>query len=283
MKHILVPTDFSASADNALDVAVNLAAESKAEIILMNSYETTGSAITDYMGVNREYDRQIIEETTTKLNEIKTRVVGTRNVSISTAVYTEAINESINNIIGDKNIDLVVMGTTGASGLKEKIWGSNTASVTQKSKKPVLVIPEEYKWSAPKKILFATNRFEDTDDILQPLFDFVHLFKAQTLAAVFSNEDTDIAGTVMEHSRNIHQFEQKLKTKFGETLTAEHLSGDSFIQTLEDYITENQIDIVAMVSHHRSFLDSIFHSSATKKMAYHTQIPLLVIPEKQTT
>ena len=236
MKHILVPTDFSASADNALDVAVNLAAESKAEIILMNSYETTGSAITDYQGVNREYNRQIIEDTTIKLNEIKTRIVGTRNVSISTAVYTEAINDSINSIIEDKNIDLVVMGTTGASGLKEKIWGSKTASVTQKSNKPVLVIPEEYKWAAPKKILFATNRFEDTDDILQPLFDFAHLFKAQVFAAVFSNEDTDIAGTVMEHSRNIHQFEQKLKTKFNETLTAEHLSGDNFIQTLEDHI-----------------------------------------------
>ncbi len=282
MKKILVPADFSTCANNAVDFAVQSAKMLPVEVTLLHALEIKGNIYTDTMGVNREFNQSVQDEVENKLAQLKSIIEQTEGIIVNTYVYKGSVNEAILQAADDTNIDLIVMGTFGASGLKEKIWGSKTAALIGISNVPVMVIPYEYKWKKPEKFLMATNHFEEGQAIMDLIFELADLYMAQVQVAVFTDEDDDKAATFLEHTRTLPHYEKMLKEQYKEdTLTAIRLFGKEFEETLQKHIEENEIDILAMVTYPRSnFLDKLFHPSMTKRMSYHTKIPLLVIPGK---
>jgi len=279
MKKILVPTDFSACASSAIDFAVESAKLIPAEITLLHSFELMGNLYTDYMGVNKEFNQQQLQEVCHKLTEIKRTIQIADGVNVDTHVCTGGVKKCIMQSTRERNIDFVVMGTTGASGLKEAIWGSKTADVIGKSTVPVIAIPCNYKWQRPAKILLATNHFEKEPEVLDLVFELADLYGAQVNVAVFTNEAEDNAVTYLENMRNTPAYGNLLRDSYQEgSLTVTNLFGKSFETTLEDHNRANDIDMVAMITYQRSFPDSIFHPSMTRHIACHTSIPLLAIP-----
>ncbi|MEO8960360.1 MAG: universal stress protein, partial [Ginsengibacter sp.] len=243
MKQILVPTDFSKSANNALDFAVQSAKILPAEITLLHSFEVNGNMYTDYMGVNKEFTLTLFNEANEKLADLKQRIKETDGVVVDTLVSKEPLQEAIKKSIKEKAFDLVIMGTLGASGLKEKLWGSRTSAVIGKSAVPVMVIPIDYKWEKPKKILLATNQFEKEPAILNFLFELAGLYMASVQVAVFTDEDDDKALTFLDHKSKIAEYETFLKELYkDDTLTSTHLYGEEFEDTLHNFIKENDID-----------------------------------------
>ena len=280
MKKILVPTDFSACANNAVDFAVQSAKHFPVEVTLFHSFELKGNVYTDYMGVNKEFNQALLDDVHRNIADTKRVIEETDGVIVNTFVAVTPLVDAVKIAIEEKGIDLVVMGTLGATGLKEKLWGSKTAALIGKTQVPVMVIPYEFEWKIPKKVLLVSNQFEKDPVILNCLFDMVDLFMAQLSIAVFTDEDDDKADTFMEHTHNIRQYEKMLKMKYKEeTLTASHLYGTDFEETLQWHIKENNIDILVMITYlkEKGFWDRLFHPSMTKRMSYHTNIPLLVI------
>lgn len=278
MKNILVPTDFSQNATNAVDFSVQSSKILQAKITLLHAFELTGNMYTDYMGVNREFTQSMLNEVHHKLTQLKSSIEEKEGIIVDTAVYKSTVTQSILQVTSDKNIDFIVMGTLGASGIKEKLWGSETGSIIGKTKVPVIAVPFEYKWKKPEKILLLTNYFEKEPAIVNFLLELSNLFKAELHIAVFTDED-DPAINILEHGRNISQYEMLLKERYQQhSLTAKHLFGADFEKTLQNYISEKEIDMIAMVTYKKTFLDRIFHPSMTKRMSYHTKIPLLTIP-----
>lgn len=279
MKEILVPTDFSKCANNAIDFAVQSAKILPAKITLLHSFEVNGNIYTDYVGVNKEFTLSLLNDAKEKLAKLKQRIKETDGVVADTVVSTDPLQEAITKSVKEKAFDLVVMGTLGASGLKEKLWGSRTSAVIGKSAIPVMVIPIDYKWEKPKKILLATNQFEKEPAILNYLFELAGLYMAHVQVAVFTDEDDDKALTFLDHKSKIAQYETFLKESYKEdTLTSTHLYGEEFEDTLHDFIKENDIDLLVMVTYQQRFWNRIFNPSKTKRMSYHTNIPLLAIP-----
>jgi len=279
MKKILLPTDFSHCANNAVAFAVGTAKLMQAEIILLHSFEVTGNMYTDYMGVNKEYNQSQLQDVRHKLEELKNSIETNHSVKVTAHVCTGPVKKCILKEIAESAIDLMIMGTAGASGIKETLWGSKTADIIGKSKVPVIAIPSDYQWKNPAKILFATNHFEDEPVLLNFLFALAACYGAEVSVAVFTNETKDDAVIYLEHQRKTPGYEHTLKERYHEeTLTVVNLFGDEFENTLEAYIVNNNFDMVAMVTYQRHFPDSIFHPSLTKQMAYHTKIPLIAIP-----
>lgn len=279
MKKILVPTDFSEYAGNAVDFAVHTAKVLPAEITLLHSYEINSSLYTDYMGVNKEFNLAILNEAKEKLAALKKVIEEKNDMVVVTSISTESLQDAIIKSTEEEKFDLIVMGTLGASGIKEKLWGSRTATTIGKSKIPVMVIPGEYEWEKPQKILFATNQFEKDPAILDFIFELAGLYMANVQVAVFTDEDGDKAGTFLDHKRKISEYEEFLKENYSEeTLTSAHLYGEKFEETLHDFIKENNIDMLAMVTYPHKFWNRIFNPSKTKRMSYHTKVPLLAIP-----
>ena len=279
MKKILVPTDFSSCANNALDFAIQSARYLPVEIHVLYVFESGEDLYTDYVGLNKEFRLSLQAEAQEKLNDLQNEVEEKEGITLVTHLSLQPLTESVIEISKDLGIDLIVMGTLGASGLKEKILGSKTANLIGKTRVPVLVIPYFYIWKKPEKFLLATNQFENEPALLDFLFETVDLFMAQMQVIVFTEEEGENAFSILEHTRKTPRYETLLKKQYHQdTLTATQLFGNRFEDSLQEYIRENHIDILAMITYPRKFWDRLFHPSITKRMSYHTIIPLLAIP-----
>jgi nucleotide-binding universal stress UspA family protein len=253
MKRILVPTDFSPNADKALNFAIQLAKQAKGEIFLVHSIE---------FGMFEEDKENILE----KMALISKSVYDNESVTITSTIYSGSPVNAILDVINKLNTDLVVMGTMGNAAFKEKIFGSKTADLIGKCPVPVLVIPLLSDWKIPSKILLAAVKLAE-------------LFSASIQVAIFTDADSDFAEEYSEHENKIAAFRDLLKTKYEAIeIHAVHLAGHYFIESIEKWVAENNIDILIMLTHKRNILQSIFNRSMTKKMSYHTNIPLLAIP-----
>jgi nucleotide-binding universal stress UspA family protein len=279
MKRILVPTDFSDCANNAVEFAVQSAKLLSLEVLLVHSFEVTGNTYTDYMGVNREFNQTLLHEAKNEFARVKSVIKETEGITVESFVSTASLKETIEHVAKESDTDFIVMGTSGASGLKEKLWGSKTAGIIAKSDVPVMAIPVSYKWKNPEKILLITNHFEKEPVLLKFLFKLANSYKAAIHIAVFTDADDDEVVTLIEHTRKIAEYESELKVKYeSQPIVVNHIYGKHFEPALQDYIEKNGIDMLAMVAYKRKFPDNLFHPSLTKKMAYHTRIPLLAIP-----
>ena len=279
MKKILVPTDFSACAEKAITFAVQSAKILPAEIVLLHALDIQGSLYTDYMGVTKEYNQALQNQFFHKLNSIKDIIKNTEGVKVEAIVSKNSLKNAIAEVTDANDIDLIIMGTLGASGIKKVFFGSNASSVIGSSKVPVMVIPPDYEWKKPESFLFTTHHFEKDTAILDFIFEISNLYMARVNAAVFSNEEKDTAETLLQHTNQIPEYEKFIRKNYEEPMfTTQHIFGKNFIESLQNYITENDVDILTMVLHKRDFLQRIFNPGITRKMSYQTKIPLLAIP-----
>lgn len=280
MKKILVPTDFSANADKALDFAVQIAKNTKARIVLIHACDLLELTFKDNLALKKEYNRKIILEAKGKLSLHKKSIEETEKVLLQTRLYEGLVTDTIVYAAKVNKADMMVMGTLGSAGVKEKIFGSKTAGVIGKIDIPVLIVPLLSEWSIPKNILLAINNFkEGTEKVIAPVFELAELFKAGVHILKFTDADTSSAVDYLANERSGMNYIKRLQTTF-KTIPVGfvHLDGHKFEKTIEKYIIANKVDVVAMITHKRSFAKSLFKRSMTKKMSYHINIPLLALP-----
>ncbi len=279
MKRVLVTTDFSDCSKNAVNFVVQSAKIIPLEIILLHSYELSGNLYTDYMGVNKEFKESLVNDAHNQLIQQKKEIFETEGVEVKAVFFRGTLQDGIKEETESSNISLIIMGTTGASGIDKSIWGSKTADVIGKTSLPVLAIPKEFKWKWPEKVLIATNHFEKEPVILDFIFEMTNLYKAETHVAVFTDEDDDSPETMIDYGLKIEDYSNFLKKQYHEqSLVAKNIFGEEFEDTIEAYLKEFEIDMLVMITYQRDFWDRIFHPSITKRMSYHTHIPLLAIP-----
>ena len=279
MKKILVPTDFSASANKALNFAVQIARQAKAEIYLIHACDLIETIFKDKQTMYEEHNQAIKDKANESLSLLKKSIEDTEKLSVHIKLYNGKITDTILQASEEHYADLVIMGTLGEAGLQEKIFGSITAGIIGKTNIPVMAVPLLSEWDSPKKILLMVNNSEEQPDMAKSVFELAELFNATVHVAIFTDVDSAEAIDYLKDKRGVNSYEEKLKIKYKNTdIKSVHLDGHRFQETIDEYILEQPIDIVAMISHKRTFLESIFNRSMTKKMSYHTRIPLLAIP-----
>jgi nucleotide-binding universal stress UspA family protein len=275
---ILVPTDFSKNAQKGIEFAIQLAKKSGSEIILLHAHEVIKSDSVSRRLLFEEYNLSVARRLNDELKAQKQKIASDNpEVKVSAEFYSNEVKNSIIDATENFGVDLIVMGTQGASGFKNFFMGSVTAKVIGKATVPVLAIPRLYKLSEPQKILLATNKFETHPQILDTILGLVDLCKVHLHLIVFS--DNHSADQKQHHEKSLedyHTFLQKLNMEA--SITSAHLQGTEFEDTVQQYIDDHAIDMLTMITYKRNFLENIFHRSATKSMSYRTRIPLLAIP-----
>lgn len=281
MEKILIPTDFSKCADAALDFVVQTAKISHVEIIAIHVSEFYPILYGDPVGMSAVYPLAYKENAEKELLTIKNRLMTDLQLTVTTKVYDAPVLDAILKAAKDFHANLVVMGTHGGSGIGEKLFGSQSASMIARGGLPVLLIPCKYKWKAPKKIVLATNGFEKESSVLEFLLDFVEKYHADLHIVVFTNDDKDKAVTLVEHEYHLKNYSEMIERRYGISTVSRHIYGDDLEEALETYIKENSIDILAMVTHKRTMLGRIFNPSKTKRISgHHLKVPLLALPSK---
>ncbi|HRP54788.1 universal stress protein [Agriterribacter sp.] len=94
MKRLLVPTDFSSCAGNAINFAAGIAKVLSAEIVLLNVYEHAGSAYADYVGLNKEFKAAMMNERSLKLKQLQQSIEQTEGIAVSVVQYEGPVKES---------------------------------------------------------------------------------------------------------------------------------------------------------------------------------------------
>lgn len=283
MEKILIPTDFSECADVAIDFAMQSAKIDTIELSLVHIMEVYPAVYGDPSGLAVTYPLVYRDDMENQLKELKDRLMKKGSQHINTAIYESPVSNGIIQAQKDQHADLIVMGTNGASGLQEKLFGSGTGAVIGSASVPVLAIPCKYKWKRPQKMVLATNGFEKQPAVLESILDFVRFYGAELHIVVFTNDIKDKALTLVEHQHQLNSYQEMIKLHYGVEAITNHIHGLDLEASLDEYIREEQIDVLAMVTHKRKLFEGIFNPSTTKRLSYHTTVPLLAVPSKIKT
>ena len=277
MQTILVPTDFSANAGNALQFAILLAKRLHAKIALLHAYQIDVPLY--------ESAKEMQEEKTIKLREAEKKLQTECELRVGDVqLEYHAIEGYTPDVIlrfSQSNSPIyIVMGTQGA-GNSVRVLGSNTTYVIERAAVPVIAIPERsYFDNEIKHITFATDYHLSDIAAIQKLVDLAAVFRARVSILHISNEKLN------------HEEEDALMKAFM-SLVSTHVSynniffqliaGENVEQKLEQYINNESTDLIAMSTHLRSFFGRLFGKSITKNVALKTDIPLIAFHYSEET
>lgn len=268
MKKILVPTDFSKHADNALSFAIAIANRLSSHITLYHAFKvhtTTADmlrSVEPYIREDAEADmKELVSKSQAKLSNGATLE--------GMAVKGDTI-DSITHKADQEKYDLIVMGTQGASGLLEVFLGSTTNGVIRRTKTPVLAIPNGYEYKAFQDIVLAVDSREIGEpELLQPLIFLVKAYgaKLSIYHKVEGQKDEGIDPSLGFLLKDI---------EFGHNLD---FSKKSVKEGITDFIDAYGGDLLCMIRRRQGFLERLFLQSVTRKEAFTTELPLLVLQD----
>jgi nucleotide-binding universal stress UspA family protein len=273
MKTILVPTDFSPSAANALNLAMKIARNQEAKLLLLNVYRMPviiSPASYDVMIDQELNDRR------TALYRIKAeceRIRYAGGIEYGYLVQGGSVTDVILKVIKEHRPDLVVMGTGGADSVTDWLLGTHTAQVLQQSTRPVLSVPESASFHKPiRRITYATNYTDEDIQALRALCDITAPLNAQVTAL-------HISGHRLEPEYETWLMGEFMTKALGQIsyphLTFNLIYGNDVADRLEEYVRQGETDLLVLSTRHLPFLQRIYKRSVTKRLASRSAVPIV--------
>ena len=274
-RNILFPTDFSDNSWSAIGYALKLYEEEECTFFFLNS---TALKVSTLSNLSNKLLETMKDEALKELIQIKSLVENNftnANHNFQIQLSTKNLTEAIKKAIKDWNIDMIVMGTKGASGAKEIFFGSNTINVIKHIKDcPVLIVPEGFNFIKPLQIAFPTdyNRFYSINEII-PLMQLANLYNSK-IRIVHINVEEEL-NEVQEY--NLFELQNYLiDYEFSFHWMPKYAKK---VVEINDFIEELGIDILTMINYKHGFIEKIIKEPVINKIGFHPKIPFLVIPE----
>lgn len=271
MKKILVPCDFSDSAIQAFKFAIEIANQSKGEIVLLNVVELPvihENVMMPTFSFEDTYLKELKGRADIDFAKMKSNWVKD-GLNVSTHVEYGAPTPTISKFIEEKKIDLVVMGTKGASGLKEFFVGSNTEKIVRRSPVPVISIKKSVKASSIKNIVFPSTLHEDEEGLTMRVKALQNFFKAK-LNIIYVNTPSNFRTDVTT---------RKMMKDYAERFMLKDYTLNIFNDLNEElgvahFVNEIKGDMVAMSTHGRKGLNHLMSGSIAEDMVNHLELPI---------
>lgn len=279
MIKILVPTDFSKNALNALKYAVAFAKKEKAKIILVHAYHQS-LYVASLESI--DYSNQIIDElekfSNIKLEQICNKVIKAEKISCTFLSKYGLATDVIEETVKKEKINFVIMGTKGSTALENVIMGSITAKIIGKLTCPVIAVPEKAKFNSIKKITFATDYNNADISELKTLVNIAKPFKAQINLLHIAVGEYSLS----EEHALLEKYVKKTTSKIDyNNLSFQLLIGENVQKSLQEYISKKSTSILAISTKKRNIIEKLFGRSLTKKISYHSNIPIIAFHHKK--
>ncbi len=272
MKLIVVPTDFSALADNALKYGMDLATAMGSSLMIVHVYQIPISySEVPLITVSIEEIRKASED---RLAELK------HNIETITAgklvVYTESrlgdVGDEINKLTKTLQPFVIVMGSRGVTGAGKFFLGSNSLSLISRTNTPVIVVPPGGRFSPYKKIGLSTDFKGVVDKTpVAPIRALVSFFNAELHVLHVDYKQRNFNPGVPEQTLNLDM----LLT--GMNPTYDFIENKDVNEGINDFAEKNNIDLIVTLPQKHSFLESLFEKSLTRELLHHTHIPVMCI------
>lgn len=277
MKKIILPTDFSDNAYNAIRYAVKLFKNVEATFYLLHTY-TPPIYQTEYVlyspsqiGLGDVYR----EASQLQLEELKAAIEkefdNPEHIFIPHAAFNMLVDEVVETVKNEQ-ADLVVMGTQGATGAKEILFGTHTVHVLKKVTCPVMVIPSGFEYENPTKILFPTDyEIDYKAKQLQQLLDIARNHKG-SIEVVHVSSGYDLTESQIKNKQKLDQILAQTAHRFHD------MPNQEIITAINNFQVEKEMNLLVMVQNKHTFFERLFIEPIIKKIGFHVTIPFVVIP-----
>lgn len=279
MKKILLPTDFSENAYNAAKYAVQLFSAEECTFYLLNTYtpvlydneylvySSTQPTLTE---IYRDKSLQGLERL---LRRIKRNFKNEKHHFEKISSFN-LLNDEIKELVVEKEIDLIVMGTKGATGAEEILFGTHTVHAIKKARCPLLAIPSHFEYKAPKNILLPTDYEAEIPKLLGILMEIAkeHSSRINILHVYFG---VNLNSTQTSRKRALGRAFKEIDHHF------HSVTEKSVTRAIYDFQEENEIDMLAMVNNKHSFFENLLFTPVVNEIGFNVKVPFLVIPSRK--
>lgn len=280
MQRILVPTDFSNNAYSALFYATRLFQNQACHFYILHAFDVDTPILTSRLDTEKGelLYKKLSAKSQEGLTEILHAIVRDTedlNHTFETISVSKNLEETVDKTVKSKKIDLVVMGTKGATGAKEIFMGSNTVKIIQKHTNcPVLAIPNEFDFRKLEEISFVTDfKHFYAEEELEPLMEMASLFKSN-IKIMHIHEEEKLDETQEYNYTMLKKYLHSFKHSMHWVPKSNKKS-----KLINDFIEKMNVDMLVMVNYKHSMVARITHEPVVKKIGFHLSVPFLVIPD----
>lgn len=272
MKNILLLTDFSDNASNAINYAMHFFKSEKCKFYIMHVHKSGSFTSDDFILSNSKTNIHdiIVSEPKAKLEDLILTINKTfNNAKHSFEVIVDFDNfiDAINHIVQSKKIETIILGSNGKTGAKEVIFGSNTLNIIRNINCTTLVIPEGFTYKKSKEILLPIDQNDHLNSkAILSLNNFIRKYKLH-LNVLRVNPKKDYKDFGFYDQSNLSDLTY---TYFEINEVPIHYATNSFIQIKD-------IDITTLLTHKESLFERLFYGSKASKISNSLKTPLLIL------
>lgn len=280
MKHILLPTDFSKNAWNAIFTALKLYANIPCTFYVLNTYEPQvknilGNRSSTRAGMVYESMHQESQKGLDQVLSYMKKHHSNPNHSFEVISRQNDLANTIDDLVKEKDLDMIVMGTKGATGAKKIFMGSNTVKVIKAIRNcAIIAVPGSFNFQTLKTIVFPTEyaHFFPKNGF-SAMFDLIKLWQSKVLifhvAQEFNlSEDQQVNKKILkERLKELDYSFHKVSIK------------STVAKAVSNYCQENKADMVVLIHYGHTFMEKLTQEPVIAKVGFNTKTPLLVLPE----
>ena len=266
MKKILVPTDFSTLADNALEFACQIAMQMKYEIFLLTIQSLPAnddpSMAVELIKTIEESGKERLKQ---KANEIRE---AHKNIKLTTHFSFGIPSITIKEFLETNDYHLVVIGTRGASGVDKFLFGSVAESISKHSPCPVIIVHEDHKFKPLKHIAVPIDinyKFFESHKLVEQIVEYAEMFKADLNWFYVNTDKKDIQD-------DIH-----LILDDGHKINIEIIEAETVEKGIGDYCQSNHLDLLIILKRDYSFVQQLFQRNIFAEILQHQPLPVMVV------
>lgn len=276
MTRILLPTDFSDNSFEAIRYALLVYKDVVCTFYLLHTY-TPPIYHTEYlMGSPGQIGLgDVLQESSmTQLEKLKARLENQYGNTEHTFVVHTAFNtllSEVSEMVQALSIDMIIMGTKGATGAKEILFGTNTVHVIKKAKCPVVAVPPKYTYEPPKEILFPSDyeiEFKKTN--IEHLLTLAKLHKSR-INVLHVRTGYDLNAIQEKHKGQLEKL-------LGGSALFHEVPDNGIIAAINQFQLKEKVNLLVMVQNKHTFLERLFIEPVIKKIGFHITVPFMVMP-----
>lgn len=277
MKKIILPTDFSDNAFNAIRYAVLLFKDVEASFYLVNTY-TPAIYQAEYVvhspgqiGLGDVLQENSLSQLADLMKKLETEFKNPKHLFIPHSAFNVLVDEVVE-LAKKENTDLVIMGTQGATGAKEIFLGTNTVHIIKKATCPVIAVPSGFEYEIPKEILFPTDYEVDYQKAqLQQLLDIAEIH-ISSIEVIHASSGYELTQNQLNNRKKLNDILAKTAHLFHD------LPNQGVIAAINNFQLKKRMNFLVMIQNKHTFLERLFIEPVIKKIGFHVKIPFMVIP-----
>lgn len=271
MKKIIVPIDFSEHSEFALETAAILAKKHNAEIVALHMLELSNAILTS---TETSTETLFFLKLAEKRFEDFLSKDYLNGITVTPMVKHFKVFSEVNEVAKEQNADLIIMGSHGASGLKELFVGSNTEKVVRYSDIPVLVIKHSPILTDFENVIFACDF---SADAVKPYINASTFFKSinAKMHLVYVNLPDNRFKSSVEIEKRVADFLKTAEGNLDNLNQVAYVNDYSIEKGILNYANVVGADLVAVATHGRTGLAHFFEGSISEDIANHSALPVM--------